>query len=270
LCKLHKSIRIFADMITDIRAKKRLGQHFLIDKNIARKITDSLLNREALPIIEVGAGTGVLSEYLSEKNVPVTLIDIDPEAVAVLKQKYSHKEIKIILGDFLKLDFKQNFEPKVCIIGNFPYNISSQIFFNLIANRDSIDEVVCMVQKEVAQRIAAKSGSKTYGILSVLLQTWFDIEYLFTVNETVFVPPPKVKSAVIRLRRNNTILLGCDESAFIKVVKAAFNQRRKTLRNALKTLGKDSREIPDEILDNRAEKLEISQFVLITDILFAS
>ena len=216
-----------------VRPKKSLGQHFLTDTNIARKIVNSLTT--CSNVLEIGPGKGVLTKIIIEKNIEnFKVIEIDSESVEYLKSNINLKPEQIIFADFLKTDIKSIFENKFSIIGNFPYNIGSQIFFKVLQNHEQVVEVVCMLQKEVAQRIATKSGSKVYGILSVLLQTFYNIEYLFTVNEKVFNPPPKVKSAVIRLTRNNRQKLECDENLFFNVVKTSFNQRRKTLSNSLK------------------------------------
>ena len=244
-----------------VRPKKALGQHFLVDLNIARKIVDSLSSEHGV-VIEVGAGMGVLTQYLIEDGLDkLQVVEIDKESVEFLEQKFPQLEGHLVLGDFLKYDINQASQGKdVAVIGNFPYNISSQIFFQILKYRNNVSECVGMIQKEVAERLAAGPGSKTYGILSVLLQAWYDIEYLFTVNENVFNPPPKVKSAVIRLRRNNVKQLDCDEKLFVTVVKQAFNQRRKTMRNSLRSL------IPAEIIDNeifnkRPEQLSVAEFV---------
>ncbi len=232
----------------EVRAKKSLGQHFLTDQDIARRIVDSL---QGSPVLEVGPGMGVLTKYLipqlagqalevTEQSPTVSprlkAIEIDKESVAYLKKHFPELGEGLIEGDFLKMDLQGLFPGQFSIIGNFPYNISSQIFFKIIDNRDLVPEVVCMIQKEVAERIAEKPGTKTYGILSVFLQAWYDIEYLFTVGSGAFNPPPKVQSAVIRLTRNSRTELGCDEKLFKAVVKTAFGQRRKTLRNSLKPL----------------------------------
>ncbi len=280
-----------------VRPKKSLGQHFLVDLNIARKIVDALSTDHDV-VIEVGAGMGVLTQYLIENQLEkLQVVEVDTESVEFLKRKFPMLEGHLIHGDFLKYDISQSsfraeqtdhdrhfdrpqgaekspaieedssaaleMTPDVAVIGNFPYNISSQIFFHILKYKDSVSECVGMIQKEVAERIATGPGSKTYGILSVLLQAWYDIEYLFTVNESVFNPPPKVKSAVIRLKRNNVKELGCDEQLFVTVVKQAFNQRRKTLRNSLRML------IPAEIIDNevfdkRPEQLSVAEFVELT------
>ena len=249
-----------------VRPKKALGQHFLVDLNIARKIVDSLSTDHDV-VIEVGAGMGVLTQYLIENQLDkLQVVEIDKESVEFLKKKFPELEGHLTLGDFLKCDLL-SFQPDVAVIGNFPYNISSQIFFQILKYRNNVSECVGMIQKEVAERLAAGPGSKTYGILSVLLQAWYDIEYLFTVNENVFNPPPKVKSAVIRLKRNNVNELDCDEKLFVTVVKQAFNQRRKTLRNSLRSM------IPAEIIDNeifnkRPEQLSVQEFVYLTQSLY--
>ena len=213
-----------------VRAKKHLGQHFLTDETIAERIASSLIG-QCKNVIEIGPGMGVLTKYLvNNDNLNFTAIEIDTESVDYLHNHYP--SLNVIYGDFLKLDLTQIFSEKFAVIGNFPYNISSQILFKVFDYRQQVPEVVGMFQKEVAERVAAKPGSKTYGILSVLLSAFYDIEYLFTVHEHVFNPPPKVKSAVIRLIRNNVTSLECDEKRFEQVVKAGFNQRRKTMRNA--------------------------------------
>ncbi|MBS1637332.1 MAG: 16S rRNA (adenine(1518)-N(6)/adenine(1519)-N(6))-dimethyltransferase RsmA [Bacteroidetes bacterium] len=248
-----------------VRAKKHLGQHFLTDESIARKIVDSLLETDArTTVLEIGPGTGVLTKYLLpvlDKNFYA--LDIDQESVPYLKKTFPAHESQFLLADFLALDFKTLVPGKFNVIGNFPYNISTQIMFRVLENRQDIDCVVGMFQKEVAERIAEKPGSKTYGILSVLMQAYYDIEYLFTVHENVFSPPPKVKSAVIRLKRNATPSLPCDEALFIRVVKTAFNQRRKTLRNSLKPLV-GSHTLEHDLLDKRPEQLSVEQFISLT------
>ncbi|MBQ6083711.1 MAG: 16S rRNA (adenine(1518)-N(6)/adenine(1519)-N(6))-dimethyltransferase RsmA [Bacteroidales bacterium] len=240
-----------------VRPKKALGQHFLVDLNIARKIVDSLSDDHDV-VIEVGAGMGVLTQYLIENQLEkLQVVEIDKESVEFLKKRFPELEGHLTLGDFLKYDMP---DVNIAVIGNFPYNISSQIFFQILKYRNSVSECVGMIQKEVAERIAAGPGSKTYGILSVLLQAWYDIEYLFTVNENVFNPPPKVKSAVIRLKRNNVKELGCDENLFVAVVKQAFNQRRKTLLNSLRPMI-PADIIENEVFDKRPEQLSVSEFV---------
>ena len=249
----------------EVRAKKFLGQHFLKDESIAQDIAESLTG--ATPhVLEIGPGMGVMTKYLLDnQNLDFHAIEIDRESVAYLHDHYP--SLHVIEGDFLTLDLGVLFSGPFAVIGNFPYNISSQILFKVYDNRNQIPEVVGMFQKEVAERVAAKPGSKTYGILSVLLSAFYDIEYLFTVHEHVFNPPPKVKSAVIRMRRNAVAALDCDEKLFAKVVKTGFNQRRKTLRNALKPLDLPLENIPESLLALRAEQLSVAQFVQITQLL---
>ncbi|WP_340114575.1 16S rRNA (adenine(1518)-N(6)/adenine(1519)-N(6))-dimethyltransferase RsmA [Maribellus mangrovi] len=242
-----------------VKPKKKLGQHFLTDQNIARKIVDSL-GTDVQDVLEIGPGMGVLTQYLIERpELNVNVVEIDKESVDYLNRHFS--AIKNIWSeDFLKADIASRFPGKFNVIGNFPYNISSQIFFKVLELRNRIPETVGMVQKEVAERIAAPHGSKIYGILSVLLQAFFDIEYLFTVSENVFNPPPKVKSAVVRLRRNKVEALPCDEKLFIQVVKAAFNQRRKMLRNSLKDI---CSELPVQYAEKRPEQLSVNDFIVL-------
>lgn len=248
--------------MTEVKAKKFLGQHFLTDERIAERIVDSL-STETNHVLEIGPGMGVLTKYLIKKDeLDFHVVEIDRESVAYLHDHYP--TLDVIEGDFLQYDLTSLFHDTFSIIGNFPYNISSQILFKVFDNRDRVSEVVGMFQKEVAERVAAGPGSKTYGILSVLLSAFYNIEYLFTVNENVFNPPPKVKSAVIRLRRNDVKSLECDEKLFIQVVKAGFNQRRKTLRNALRQLNLPLDRISEETLAKRAEQLSVAQFIEIT------
>lgn len=247
-----------------VKPKKSLGQHFLNDKNIARKIVNSLTWEGYRCIVEIGPGTGVLSELLLQLPAKeLKFIEIDRSSVDFLMARYPEIRDKIISADALKTDFAGLFNEPFGVIGNFPYNISSQLFFRILDSRDTITEAVCMIQKEVAMRIASPPGSKEYGILSVLLQAWYNIEYLFTVPPQVFTPPPKVNSAVIRLRRNNTQKLPCDETLFRKVVKTAFNQRRKTLRNSLKNilLYLDTSE---PVFQRRPEQLGVEEFINLT------
>ena len=255
--------------MAEVRAKKALGQHFLTDLNIARKICDSLTERaEGDPeaVLEVGCGMGVLTQYLLQRGDITTYgAEIDSESVEYLNAHYPEFTPRLIEGDFLKMDLRERFPEGVRVIGNFPYNISSQIFFKIIENRDLVPQCVGMIQKEVAVRIAEPPGSREYGILSVLLQAWYDIEYLFTVSEKVFNPPPKVKSAVIRLRRNSTTKLGCDEALFVKVVKASFGQRRKMLRNSLKSVFGNFGGAEHPLFTTRAEQLSVAQFVELTN-----
>jgi 16S rRNA (adenine1518-N6/adenine1519-N6)-dimethyltransferase len=246
-----------------VRAKKHLGQHFLMDDNIARKIVTSL--RENQNVLEIGPGTGILTNHLLQiSNINLKVIEIDRESVDYLTQQFPVLAEKIISADFLRYDLKDLFDGNFSVIGNFPYNISTQILFNVLEYRDQVNEVVGMFQKEVAVRIASKPGNKDYGILSVLLQAFYNIEYLFTVNESVFVPPPKVKSAVIRLLRNDVKKLDCDEKLFVTVVKTAFNQRRKTLRNALSSIQFDTNDEITLLFTKRAEQLGVAEFVFIT------
>lgn len=246
-----------------VRPKKHLGQHFLRDENIARKII-GCLSGEVVNIVEVGPGTGILSKYLLENPaLNPFFFEIDSEAVMYLHQQYPGISGKLMEKDFLKADLSIIPAP-FAVIGNFPYNISSQILFRVLEYRNSVPEVIGMFQKEVAERIASPPGSKKYGILSVLLKAWFDIEYLFTVNESVFYPPPKVKSAVIRLLRNPVKKLDCNEELFLLTVKTAFNQRRKTLRNALKgMIPAGTTPLPgiQALLDKRAEQLSVAEFM---------
>lgn len=248
--------------MTEVKAKKFLGQHFLTDERIAERIVDSL-STATNHVLEIGPGMGVLTKYLIKKDeLDFHVVEIDRESVAYLHDHYP--TLDVIEGDFLQYDLTSLFHDTFSIIGNFPYNISSQILFKVFDNRDRVSEVVGMFQKEVAERVAAGPGSKTYGILSVLLSAFYNIEYLFTVNENVFNPPPKVKSAVIRLRRNDVKSLECDEKLFVQVVKAGFNQRRKTLRNALRQLNLPLDRINEETFAKRAEQLSVAQFIEIT------
>jgi len=253
--------------MTLVRAKKHLGQHFLTDKNIAAKIVDSLRPENTYSqVLEVGPGMGILSDFLLQKpELEVSLIDIDTESYEYLQKKYPTLGKKLINADFLEMDFAAYFNGPLGIIGNFPYNISSQILFKVLDNRQQVVEVVGMFQKEVAERCNAKPGSKEYGILSVFLQAYYKVEYLFTVKAGVFNPPPKVLSAVIRLTRNKTEQLGCDEKLFWQVVKAGFNQRRKTLRNALSSLINKEKMTAEAMLDLRAERLSVDDFVKLTN-----
>ena len=287
----------------EVRAKKSLGQHFLVDQGIAQRIVAALEGRGsgAADVLEIGPGMGVLTQYLLQReDVNLKLVELDGESVDYLLTHYNGMQGRLYQADYLKLDIHRLFEGHYSIIGNFPYNISSQIFFKIIEDRQRVDEVVCMIQKEVAERIAEGPGSKTYGILSVLLQAWYDIEYLFTVEPGAFAPPPKVRSAVIRLRRNGRTTLsfapGCKSSTYVNisgenapeiksqvadnqvivddrlfktVVKTAFNQRRKTLRNALKPLFDPGRPgfaefIADPVFDLRAERLSVDDFISLT------
>ena len=253
-----------------VRPKKHLGQHFLIDKNIARKIVGSLLLQGYSDVLEIGGGTGVLTEFLVQNScVNLYVIDVDRESVAFLKNRFPEMEERVGEEDFLKFNPSAVFRGSYGVIGNFPYNISAQIFFKILEERNSVREVVCMLQKEVAERIVSAPGSKTYGILSVLLQAFYETEYLFTVGEKVFHPPPNVKSAVIRLTRNTSSSLECDEKLFFRVVKQAFSTRRKTLRNALKVFRNDGEFPKLPVFDLRAEQLSVKDFVALTNLITA-
>ena len=247
----------------EVRAKKALGQHFLTDQGVARSIVAALsADSPVRDVLEIGPGMGVLTQYLIRReDLDLKLIEIDSESVAYLLTHLPGMEGRLMEGDYLRLDMSRIFPGPYRVIGNFPYNISSQIFFKILEDKDRVPEVVCMIQKEVADRIAEKPGSKVYGILSVLLQAWYDIEYVMSVGSGAFAPPPKVQSAVIRLRRNARTALGCDERLFKQVVKTAFNQRRKTLRNALKPLLPEGADTSDPIFDLRAERLGVEDFV---------
>ena len=294
----------------EVRAKKALGQHFLTDQNIAKSIVAALqlpaaggkavasegkVNAEVasvprvqltteqparMKVLEIGPGMGVLSQYLLQRqDVDLRMIEIDDESVEYLESHFPQAHGRVIFGDFLKLDIDELFPEEFHVIGNFPYNISSQIFFRIIDYRNRIPQTVCMIQKEVAERIAEKPGSKTYGILSVLLQAWYDIEYLFTVGSGAFAPPPKVQSAVIKLTRNRRTSLGCDENAFKNIVKTAFGQRRKTLRNSLKPIiaakatkeGWDTEALTSftsaPVFELRPERLSVEDFIELTNLL---
>ena len=294
----------------EVRAKKALGQHFLTDQNIAKSIVAALqlpaaggkavasegkVNAEVasvpsiqltteqparMKVLEIGPGMGVLSQYLLQRqDVDLRMIEIDDESVEYLESHFPQAHGRVIFGDFLKLDIDELFPEEFHVIGNFHYNISSQIFFRIIDYRNRIPQTVCMIQKEVAERIAEKPGSKTYGILSVLLQAWYDIEYLFTVGSGAFAPPPKVQSAVIRLTRNRRTSLGCDENAFKNIVKTAFGQRRKTLRNSLKPIiaakatkeGWDTEALTSftsaPVFELRPERLSVEDFIGLTNLL---
>lgn len=248
-----------------VKAKKSLGQHFLKDLKIARKIVDSLNVEETHDVMEVGPGTGVLTQFLIEDaRINLNVAEIDKESVEYLKENYPQLGERLREGDFLRMDLASIFPGNFLIIGNFPYNISSQIFFKVLDYKERVPEVVGMIQKEVAERLASAPGKKNYGILSVLLQTWYDIEYLFTVDENVFNPPPKVKSAVIRLKRNSRTSLNCDEALFKTVIKTSFNQRRKAIRNSIKPL-LNGKLLPDSyLLGQRPEQLSVEEFVELT------
>lgn len=291
----------------EVRAKKALGQHFLTDLSIAKRIADALetgnpaadertgneptlkedekerestASAEPVDVLEVGPGMGVLTQYLLQRpDISLKMVEIDTESVDYLLSHFPQVNGRLLEADFLKLRLEKFFQGEFCVIGNFPYNISSQIFFKILEYREQVPQVVCMIQKEVAERIAEKPGTKTYGILSVLLQAWYDIEYLFTVGEGAFNPPPKVKSAVIRLHRNTRTSLGCDEKLFKSIVKMSFNQRRKTMRNSLKPIimDKASREgwsderrsafMAEPVFEQRPERLSVEDFINLTNML---
>ena len=251
--------------MTFIRPKKSLGQHFLKDPGIAKRIAETLSPYQGLPVLEVGPGTGMLTRFLLDERHDLSVAEIDRASIKHLEQRFPELNGRIHAEDFLQMDLKKLFDAKFCIIGNYPYYISSQIFFKALDYRE---QVVCcsgMIQKEVAERLASAPGSRNFGILSALVQPWYDVEYLFTVSEDVFDPPPKVKSAVVRLTRNSRTDLSCRETLYKTVVKTSFNQRRKTLRNSMKPLlGKDCPYYSNPIFDKRPEQLSIEQFIELT------
>lgn len=262
-CNLYKNIKV--SRMDKVKPKKHLGQHFLTDLRIAQRIADAVTGHmDVKKVLEIGPGMGVLTDFLLEKDWDLYLVDIDTESVAYLHQKYPALGEKIIEADYLKMDFAPIMQGEYAVAGNFPYNISSQIFFKVLEERSHVTEVVCMLQKEVAERIASPKGNKDYGILSVLLQAFYDIEYLFTVPPGVFNPPPKVNSGVIRLKRNSVQNLACDEKLFFKVVKQGFATRRKTLRNCMKVFNVSPELNSDPIMDKRAEQLDVQEFVSLT------
>lgn len=250
-----------------VKPKKFLGQHFLKDLKVAKDIADTIDACPSLPVLEVGPGMGVLTQFLLPKERLMKVVEVDYESVAYLREAYPQLEENIIEDDFLKMNLQRLFNGNPFVLtGNYPYNISSQIFFKMLDNKELIPCCTGMIQKEVAERIAAGPGSKTYGILSVLIQAWYRVEYLFTVSEHVFNPPPKVKSAVIRMTRNDVQELGCNETLFKKVVKTTFNQRRKTLRNSIKPLlGKDCPLTGDPLFNRRPEQLSVQEFIELTN-----
>jgi 16S rRNA (adenine1518-N6/adenine1519-N6)-dimethyltransferase len=251
-----------------VRAKKHLGQHFLRDENIAKKIADTLTLQGYKDVLEIGPGMGVLTKYLLKKDIKTHVIEIDTESVEYLKNNYLNLSDRIYEKDFLKYDLTEIFKDQpFAIIGNFPYNISSQIVFKTLEMRHQIPEFSGMFQKEVAQRICSKEGSKIYGILSVLTQAFYDADYLFTVPPSVFNPPPKVDSGVLLLKRKENFTLPCDEALFFKVVKTGFQQRRKTLRNSLKTFNLSDNLKANTIFGQRPEQLSVSQFIELTSLI---
>ena len=250
-----------------VTAKKRLGQHFLIDMSIAKDIADTVDVCPGMPVLEVGPGMGVLTRFLLEKERPVKVVEIDEESVNYLcKTMPQLGEENIIPDDFLKMRLDRLFNGgEFMLIGNYPYNISSQIFFKMLDYKEYIPYCSGMIQKEVGERLAAAPGTKAYGILTIFVQLWYDVEYLFTVSENVFSPPPKVKSAVVLMKRNGRTCLGCDEELFRKIVKGTFNQRRKKMRNSIQQIvGKESPLLSDELLDKRPEQLSIDDFIELT------
>ena len=251
----------------NVKPKKYLGQHFLNDENIAKKVVDSLSLSNYFNVLEIGPGTGVLTKYLIKKNINLKLVEIDNESVEFLKTHLSIDPLIILQHDFLKLDLSNIFTENFAIIGNFPYNISTQIIFKVLEYKNSVPELIGMFQKEVAERICEKKGSKKYGILSVLTQTYYDTKYLFSVPASVFTPPPKVISAVIRLVRKEQIDINYNEKLFFKVVKLSFQQRRKTLRNSLKSFNLSDILREDAIFDLRPEQLSVRDFIYITDLI---
>jgi 16S rRNA (adenine1518-N6/adenine1519-N6)-dimethyltransferase len=261
-------------MIKQVRPKKNLGQHFLTDLSIAKRIADTVDEPYGdIPVLEVGPGMGVMTQYLVEKSRPFKVVEIDRESVAYLKATLFRGENPIIEGDFLRMDLRQVFNGQQFVLtGNYPYDISSQIFFKMLDNRDLIPCCTGMIQREVALRIASEPGTKAYGILSVLIQAWYDVEYLFTVEPSVFNPPPKVQSAVIRMTRNQVKHLDCNEDLFKRVVKTVFNQRRKMLRVSLRQLVNSKEEngethdfFSDPIMTKRPEQLTVQEFVTLTN-----
>lgn len=255
-----------------VRPKKALGQHFLADESVARRIAATLNDFRGYPVVEVGPGMGALTRWLIEAGHDVTVVEIDDESVAYLRREMPALDGRIVEKDFLTLDLAALFPGRdFCVIGNYPYNISTQIFFHIL---DFRDRCVCcsgMLQREVAERLAAPPGTKARGILSVLLQAWYDVEYLFTVSEGVFVPPPKVKSGVVRMRRNGVTDLGCDERLFKAVVKATFGQRRKTIRNSVKGLLPPGAPVPESpLMALRPEQLTVAQFIELTNLISQS
>ncbi len=249
-----------------VRPKKHLGQHFLTDPAIAERIVSSMSKREDRVVVEIGPGKGILTNFLLQENIRRFVpIEIDHESYEYLIREWPSLEKEMLLQDFLKLDLSSLNEKNIQIIGNFPYNISSQIFFKVLNNKEMVSEVVCMIQKEVAERLVSPPGSKQYGILSVFLQAFYTLEYMFTVKPGSFFPPPKVKSGVIRLIRNETTSLNCDEKLFFTLVKTSFNQRRKTIRNSLKTFLLNL-QIESELLSLRPEQLSVSEFVELTNL----
>lgn len=253
--------------MNSVKPKKFLGQHFLTDLSVAQRIADTIDACPDIPVLEVGPGMGVLTQYIIPKGREFKVVEIDFDSVPYLHEHFPQLGDNIIEGDFLQMNLHEVFGGRPFVLtGNYPYNISSQIFFKMVENKDLIPCCTGMIQKEVAERMAASPGSKTYGVLSVLIQAWYDVEYLFTVNENVFNPPPKVKSAVIRLTRNGKSTLGCDEQLFRRIVKTVFTMRRKMMRNGMKQiLGKDSPMLADPIFTQRPEQLSVQDYIDLTN-----
>lgn len=253
--------------MNSVKPKKFLGQHFLTDLNVAHRIADTVDACPGIPVLEVGPGMGVLTQYIIPKEREFKVVEIDFDSVPYLHEHFPQLGDNIIEGDFLKMNLHDVFDGRPFVLtGNYPYNISSQIFFKMVENRDLIPCCTGMIQKEVAERMAAKPGTKSYGVLSVLIQAWYDVEYLFTVDENVFNPPPKVKSAVIRLTRNSKAELGCEEKLFRRIVKTVFTMRRKMMRNGMKQiLGKDSPMLADPLFTNRPEQLSVQEYIDLTN-----
>lgn len=258
---------MISEEISKVRPKKFLGQHFLTDLSVARRIADTVDACPQIPVLEVGPGMGVLTQYLLEKDRGLKVVEIDRESVPYLHAHFPALGDNIIEADFLKMDLNAAFDgQKFVLTGNYPYNISSQIFFKMLENKDIIPCCTGMIQKEVAERLAASPGSKAYGVLSVFVQAWYDVEYLFTVHENVFNPPPKVKSAVVCMRRNEKTELGCDEKLFRRIVKTVFTMRRKMIRNGMKQIvGKDCPLLADDVFNRRPEQLSVAEFVELTN-----
>ena len=254
--------------MTRVKPKKALGQHFLTDLSVASRIASTMDVAPDLPLLEIGPGMGVLTQFLLEKGRDLKVVEIDSESVEYLEREFQALDGRIIEGDFLKLDLDKIFgDSQFGVIGNYPYNISSQIFFKILDYKDLVPVCSGMLQREVAERLAAREGTKARGILSVLLQAWYDVEYLFTVSEHVFNPPPKVKSGVIIMKRNDVRSLGCDEALFRTVVKTTFGQRRKTLRNSLRGLLPAGAQLPDTaMMGLRPEQLSVAQFIELTNL----
>tara|TARA_B110000977_G_C11067409_1_gene488299 strand:- start:403 stop:1239 length:837 start_codon:yes stop_codon:yes gene_type:complete len=263
--KENRGPKRFSPSDKGVRAKKHLGQHFLKDEGVAEKIANTLNFNGYNKVLEIGPGTGVLTKYLLEKDIELVAMDLDRDSISFLEANYLNKNLQLLEADFLKYDLSDVFgESEFAVTGNFPYNISTQIVFKTLENKEKIPEFTGMFQKEVALRICAKEGSKTYGILSVLTQVFYEAEYLFTVPPTVFNPPPKVESGVLRLVRKADFSLGCDEKMLYKVVKTAFQQRRKTMRNSLKSFNLSDKIKEDTIFGQRPEQLSVAQFVALT------